>query len=429
MARANIDLSWLASLLTKTPTATPNPTYGAEQEAPYTDPVTGQTSSAPAYTDAGGNEIPGSLPKGADITSRFTAPSKWQTFVHPEAAAAINSLNSGFASRPIIAQQTHDIGNTIGAQDAKLMRPLMPTALQSPSISDTQAYLATGGDYQPTHTGTEGRALLNNAANIQAPQSAADVAQANVNLSQATGELQREPVHESGLAQQDVNNLSRLLHVDAPTINLNAQQIKAQIGIEPTVEQVREYTINQQKQEAELGLKTSTERNTLYNTYGAPTMHNQAVKDLADSSNYPIQPPYENRINPSGTITPRTRNPLGMSTMAQTMGAMSDLTNANGLDTIKDNHGNTYTIPKAPPGDVDPLNPGGNSRSLVAPPDTSSSAPTNTNSVPVVPQERPLTYDMNPRNVSTSTELSPWIKWLLQQGQSNSQSFSPYGLH
>lgn len=370
MARANIDLSWLASLLTQTPTTTPNPTFGDTQEKPYTDPVTGNSSTVPAYTDAQGNEIPGTIPSGADTTSRFTVPSKWQTFVHPEAAAAINSLNSQYASRPIIAQQTHDIGNTIGAQDAGLMRPLMAPALQNPDISNTQAYLATGGDYQPTHTGVEGRALLNNAANIQATQSAADVTQANVNLSQATGELSREPVTEAGLAQQDVNNLSRLLHVDAPTINLNAQQIKAQTGLEPTVEQVREYTINQQKQEAQLGLKTATERNTLYDSYGAPTMHNQAVKELADSENYPIQSSYENRINPSGTITPRTRNPLGMSAMAQTMGAMSDLTNANGVDTIKDNAGHTYTIPKAPPSDVDPLNPPNSGRGLVSNPET-----------------------------------------------------------
>lgn len=370
MARASIDLSWLASLLTKTPTTTPNPTFGDTQEQPYTDPVTGNSSTVPAYTDAQGNEIPGTLPKNADTTSRFTVPSKWQTFVHPEAAAAINSLNSQYASRPIIANQINDVNNQVGAKNFDIVKNAggVPNALSK--VPSDAGYLLTGGDYQPTHTGVEGRALLNNAANIQAPQSAADVTQANVNLSQATGELSREPVTEAGLAQQDVNNLSRLLHVDAPTINLNAQQIKAQTGLEPTVEQVREYTINQQKQEAQLGLKTATERNTLYDSYGAPTMHNQAVKDLADSSNYPIQSPYENRINPSGTITPRTRNPLGMSSMAQTMGAMSDLTNANGVDTIKDNAGHTYTIPKAPPSDVDPLNPPNSGRGLVSNPET-----------------------------------------------------------
>lgn len=427
MGRANIDLSWLASLLTKTPTTTPNPTFGDTQEQPYTDPVTGQTSAAPAYTDAGGNEISGSVPKGADTTNRFTVPSKWQTFVHPEAAAAINSLNSQFASRPIIAQQTHDISNTIGAQDAKLMRPLMAPALQSPDISDTQAYLATGGDYQPTHTGVEGRALLNNAANIQAPQSAADVINANVGLRQAKGVEARTGIAEEALDQEQIDRLASLTGVEAPTIRLNAERIKNEQGTQGLYEHTREAVMKQKDEEAALNAKIATERNTLYDSYGAPTMHNQAVKDLADSSNYPIQLPYENRINPSGTITPRTRNPLGMSTMAQTMGAMSDLTNANGMDTIKDNHGNTYTIPKAPPGDINPLNPGG--RGLVTPPSESSSGTPVTNSVTIIPQERPLTHDMNPRNVSTSTELSPWLKWLLQQGQSPSQSSSPFGLH
>lgn len=370
MPRANIDLSWLASLLTTTPTTTPNPTFGDTQEKPYTDPVTGNSSTVPAYTDAQGNEIPGTVPSGADTTSRFTVPSKWQTFVHPEAAAAINSLNSQYASRPIIAQQTHDIGNTIGAQDAGLMRPLMSPALQNPNISNTQAYLATGGDYQPTHTGVEGRALLDNAANIQAPQSAADVVSAGNVLHETQGVAARMNTTEQSLDQDAINRLSQLTHVEAPQIKLTADRLAGELRRQPTYEEIREDLLQQQKQDAQLGLKTSTERNILYDSYGAPTMHNQAIKELADSSNYPIQSPYENQINPSGTITPRMRNPLGMSAMAQTMGTMSDLTNANGVDTIKDNAGHTYTIPKAPPSDIDPLNPPNSGRGLISNPET-----------------------------------------------------------
>src|SRR5689334_3870339 len=144
MPRANIDLGWLAGLLTKTPTATTNPDFDPSQEVPYTDPVTGQTSG-----------VMGQRP--------LIAPTNWQRLVHPEAAAAIDDINNKFTAQPAFSTQANLIRQSIAARNVANT----PAWARLPNTTPEQEALLGGGTFQtPSQVMPEVRAAGDLQSNV-----------------------------------------------------------------------------------------------------------------------------------------------------------------------------------------------------------------------------------------------------------------------
>lgn len=230
MGRANIDLSWLAGLLTDTPTATPNPDYTGDPNdlIPYTDPVTGQTSA-------------GQTP--------YIKPTKWQELFKPEASQAINNLNTQFSARPAMMKLEHDTKNTLGGQDFDTVRPYQSPSLRA--VPSEAGYLLTGGDLRPTATGPEARALSNNMAGVSSIQSNTDINLANKNFADSKNMLEVQPFQAATARQNAINDLATALHVTPKEIQLQANELDYKLGRQAESHELADYilhnNINEQK--------------------------------------------------------------------------------------------------------------------------------------------------------------------------------------
>lgn len=373
MPRANIDLSWLAGLLSPTPTAanSQNPAYGAIEdpnaEADHSgvpggnhgaipgigyqpqdsngNPIPTSTIDYPAksslktYHDSNGNAIDPSLVAKFGTTSPYKAPSQWQRMIHPEQSGQIDQLNNSFSSRPLVAQQENNI--RYGTALSNIAR--MPHSALPLGVSPTEAAATGYGTFQtPVELSQQNRAMANMEGGITPLQSSTDINVAKSNLESSNRALQRQPTVEAGLDQQAVNNLQKLLHVDEPSIRLAEMQVKADIGREPTYEEVREQTLKNQLREQKqlipanttLSLtQTGNQQDVANKThelmpYTTGTMANEAVGRLASSRFQPLGEPFGNRVD-GPMVTPGARNPLGMSPFQQQMQLMKDFTGQN----------------------------------------------------------------------------------------------------
>lgn len=365
MGRANIDLSWLVGLLTKTPTAEQNPTFGASQEQPFFDSQTGTYSSEPAYTDAQGNEIPGTLGK-ADTIHQLVPPSQWQRFVHPEQAGQIDTVNNAFVTKPLMAGLENKVNIDTRAGNVLKMNP----ALRPPTLTPEQAAVSGYGDFSPpTITNQYNRAVTGAEGGLPTTMGQTDVVQAGTGLKASLGEAGRQDVQESVLDQDTLNHWFKSFHLTPMESQLAEKQLKTEMGVQPLVAQIRERALqNQLKEQTDLvpaqtqlsltqtqnAQRGASEAGNLW-PYTKTSMDNRAIGDAATSFAIPEQPRFANMIQPDKSVAPFRKDPLGASPFAIQMSSLGDLKNASGGDIIKDSSGKSYTIPKAPPSNMDPL--------------------------------------------------------------------------
>lgn len=318
MARAQIDLSWLAGLLTPTPTAvdsanTPDLDIGSQGK----------------FLDQNFN----------DVSQPYSSPSNWQRMIHPEQAAQIDQLNNQFAVRPLAAAQENQIKYDTALTNISRMPKF---ALASGTTPQEMASTGYGTFQTPVELAQQNRAMANMSGGITPIQSSTDINAAHENLEASNRALQRQPTVEAGLDQQSVNSLQKLLNVDQPSIKLAESQIRSELGREPTYEEVRERTLSNQLNEqknlipaqTQLSLTQTGNAQRIANEtgrlwpYEQRTMENSAVGNAASSRYQPLGESFGNRID-NGIVTPTVRNPLGMSPMMQNMQLVKELTGEN----------------------------------------------------------------------------------------------------
>lgn len=404
MARANIDLSWLAGLLTKTPTAanSVNPDYNQEDSIPYTDPVTGQTSGV----------MPNNTP--------YTPPTQWQRLVHSDQANAIDALNNQAVSKPLSASLSN--ASDIRVRSGNYAR--LPSSLQVPNLSPTEAAVAGYGEFNPpTILNQQNRAVMDAQGGVPSTLAATDVTQAGTGLKAAVGEAGRQDVQESILDQDTLNHWFTAFHLTPLQSQLAEKQLKSETGVQPLVAQIRERALqNQQQQEEHLvpaqtqlsltqtenAQRQASEVGTLW-PYAKTALDNRMIGESATSHYLPEMDRFGNTIQPDGSIKPFTKNPLGASPFAVQMQSLGDLTGAGAGQTIKSADGkHTYTIPAAPPSNIDPLTGGSVSKSFTTPTGTptitSTNGPTVTHDT-TGSMSPPVTHGLStlPQSSTTST--------------------------
>lgn len=333
MARANIDLSWLASLLTKTPTA------DSQANTPDDD-----IGSQGKFLDE----------NFKDVDQPYQSPTAWQRMLHPEASGQIDQLNNQYSYKPIAAAQDNSIKfNTAKSNIARMPSSALPLGV----TPDEMASTGYGTGQTPVELAQQNRAMSDMAGGITPIQSSTDINAAKENLTASNRALQRQPTVEAGLDQQSVNNLQKLLHVDEPSIRLAESQIKGELGREPTYEEVRERTLSNQLREqrdlvplqANLALtQTGNAQDVATKThelmpYTTGIMANDAVGKLAESRFQPLGEPFGNRVD-GPMVTPGVRNPLSMAPFQQSMQLMKEY-NGNNTQTITGPDGKPMTGP------------------------------------------------------------------------------------
>lgn len=339
MARGNIDLSWLASLLTPTPTAanSVNSSYDPNQSIPYTDPVTGQTSGV----------MPDNTP--------FKSPSNWQRLVHPEQAGMIDTLNTQSVAKPI--SQNEDVLSELARRASVVSR--RPSYMQTPGMTPDQAAASGQGDLSqsiPQITSNNANAIY--AANGGAPLDAAalhnlatqqiEEARAGT-MRAATGNVLGTPVTQAAAENAGAGT--------ALQYNLGRQAVMpSEFG-----RQLAENRLGQASATGQLGLLPS--RLSLESTqlgtqipiaeeqqselpWTTATMRAGAIRNLAETERMNIPPAATNMVNPNtGGIT-RMKDPLGANPFMLQFAGIQDLENqmsGKGM-ALKASDGSTYYV-------------------------------------------------------------------------------------
>lgn len=366
MARANIDLSWLASLLTKTPTATPNPAYGASDDPSFEGPVQ-QGGAQPQYSPSGTYVDP-TVASQYGTTQPFEAASKWQHMMHPEASQAIDQLNNQAASAQVMPSINNTAALKVRAGNEQLLPPELRPNISSPLSAAAAGYGSL--DTSPSYINQQNQALLTAQHGLPGLKAATDLTTGTYQYNAATGALSRQPREQSILNQDQVNQMRTVYGLTPDQIDLAEQQVKADARFKPTENSIRDQALkNQASQqqnivpaEQNLQLTQTGNQQAVANKtaslmpYTTGTMQNNAVAGLTQSQFMPEEPPYGNRID-NGVVTPFTKNPLGASPIAMQMATMEDITGKN-AQTITLPSGKTIKIQgtgvsRAP---FDPLN-------------------------------------------------------------------------
>lgn len=332
MGRANIDLSWLASLLTKTPTAT------TSANTPDLDP-----GSVGKFLDE----------NGQDVSQPYSSPSQWQRLVHPEESGAIDKMNNDYISKPIMANLENRTSLGIRAGNVGLL----PLAL-APNTPALSAAAAGYGslDTSPSYINQQNRALLTAQHGLPGTQAATDLNIGKIENVASAGTLDRQPMEQSILNQDTVNRWHTVYGLTPDQIELAEKQVKSDLRFKPTEDSIKTQALKNQQQEqdtlvpAEQNLRLTqtgnaqniASENTQLWPYTQRSMDNHAVADAATSKYIPLQEPRGASID-NGVVTPFQRNPLGASQYESMMSMMSDI-NGKGTQTITGPDGKKMTV-------------------------------------------------------------------------------------
>lgn len=377
MSRANIDLSWLASLLTKTPTTADNantPDLAPGSEGKFLDP-TGTLH---------GDTI--------DISNPYQSPTTMQRLVWPDQSAQIDKLNNQYSSQPLMANLENSTNLNIRAGNVKKLDPsLQPN--ESPLAAAAGGYGSL--DTSPSYINQQNQALLNAQHGLPGVRSATDLNTGQYDLTASKGAVDRQQMEQSAISGDLVNRWNTAYGLTPQQISLAERQVKSELGFQGSVEQIREQALKNQFDEQShlipaqnrLSLTQTTnaqnaasEQQTMW-PYAKTALDNRMIGEAATSHYLPEMDRFGNTIQPDGSIKPFTKNPLGASPFAVQMQSLGDLTGADVGQTIKSADGkHTYTIPAAPPSNIDPLTGGSVSKSFTTltgiPTITSTNGPT-----------------------------------------------------
>lgn len=385
MARANIDLSWLAGLLSGTPTAKPNPAFGAGPDPDFEGPVQ-QGGTQPLY-DPSGNYVDPTVASQYGTTQPFESASKWQHMVHPEASQAIDTMNNQAASAQVMPSINNAAALKVRASNEQLLPPSLQPNISSPLSAAAAGYGSL--DTSPSYINQQNQALLTAQHGLPGLKAATDLTTGKYQNVEATGALDRQQQEQSILNQDQVNRMQTVYGLTPQQIHLAEMQVSADSMFKPTENSIRAQALkNQQEQtfkldpaqlrlnEAQVGNQQSIADQTARQIpYTTRTMQNNAVAGLAQSQYMPEEPPYGNRIGIDGSVTPFVRNPLGASPIAMQMELMKDITGKS-IQTITLPSGKTITVQGSGVSHA-PFNPLG--------------TPTSTSNTDVVPPMHPST--------------------------------------
>lgn len=106
--------AWMALLKGVVGGPEADPTAGYTQDAPYTDPVTGQVSSQPSFSNAAGKTIY-DQPTGNLVKT----PGFWDRVVNPSGSQMADQMNVGYKTAPALDAQQHSFAVAHANEGAK----------------------------------------------------------------------------------------------------------------------------------------------------------------------------------------------------------------------------------------------------------------------------------------------------------------------
>lgn len=312
-----------------------------------------QVQQNPAFQDYSLNDPEATSPDTVQ-QPRYIPPTRMQQYFHPEASGIINQLNATYASSPITAEHQNDITQAVRQMNIGRMNPRdLPnrtpqelaemgygTGDMTPENIVQQNTAVSGLDsgFVPTRA-----AALHNEASAQAQEAANRARGAALAGTEGLPEQQVETerarqTYESG----EYGGETALQPSKFRNMGLNySNEYQQGLGLKSRIPYLNEEAQAQAEREAFLA-----KEQLKYDPYYARTLGNEAVRGTVESSQIPIGGPFANIIQPDNSVQTRMRNPYGMSSIAQTMGAMGDINNMGGKPmVVKDNNGNTFTVP------------------------------------------------------------------------------------
>lgn len=290
MPRANIDLSWLAGLLTKNPTKdASNPAYQATQADDNT------------WQDAKGNDVTAAYNLHGNQSPYKTGynPSLFQKQFYPEESDQV--MKALFA--PKMAQITHDVGQNLSIGDWKKVKPFAGDTYGN--IPDDAAALMTGKDLSATNIGTQARAVLGNLKNIAMPLASGDLSKAKVYEGEMAGDVNRlagsEQLKATALANQN----------EYQSENVPAQHLVDQFNQRNALRVAQDLDpLKVDSDIATASLNKQVESEKLANAPALlKTLKNTITSNLGESWRTPTpNVPAFDVINPDGTFTRGDKN-------------------------------------------------------------------------------------------------------------------------
>lgn len=346
MGRANIDLSWLASLMTPTPTAQ------SQANTPDLDP-----GSQGQFLD----------PNFQDTNQPFQSPSQWQRIVHPEQSNAIDAQNNEFITKPLQAGLDNRTALNIHAGNVGLLDPSL-----RPNTNPLSAAASGYGDINqsPSYINQQNSALLQAQHGVPGIQASTGINTAKYQNTASAGSLERQQAEQSILNQDQVNQLQTVYGLTPAQIDLAEQQVKASSHFLPTENSIKTQALkNQQEEQSNLiPAQTSLAETQTQNAqrqaseignlwpYAKTALDNRAIGDAATSKFIPLQEPRGASIDSStGMVSPFQRNPLGASQYESMISMMKDI-NGNDTQMVPDQNGKMVKM-KVPNTLHTPFNP------------------------------------------------------------------------
>lgn len=331
---AKIDLSWLAQLLTPTPTA------DSQANTPDQDP---------------GHEGKFLDSNFQDTTTPYQAPSTWQRAVWPTQAGAVDTLNNQASALP----RQENLANQTQLQIRQSNIAKRPMAQQGIYPPDQEAAMGQGDLTQTpsdinranaaTIYGANGGPSLDAAALHNTATQAIEEAKART-LQAATGNALGTPtlnaaVENAGGNTALMSNVARQTAIPSDLTRelaenkLGTAQATGELGLLPSRLSLSGTTLGNQNAAAEQA------RTDL--PFTLATQRTGDIRNLAETERMPIPSQYTDLVDPStGGIT-LSKDPLGRNPIAMTFAGMSDiadLAKGKGAQTFIGNDGKPYTV-------------------------------------------------------------------------------------
>lgn len=267
--------------------------------------------------------------QGEDITSQVEKfgtgpvknPSFWNRAFNPAAARQAGEINAKYALTPAMREQEFSIEKSQGIQRAKQFLSFnqpdkYPTPTDVPDDYALKAYMAMGGQVDPTAMNVARRSIVAGTRGVPETEGETDALEAKYKRRQAEGMLNRQTIQEKIWDEKAVNDFSTVTGVDPKQIQLTIKQLEGELSREPTRQEVLTSALNLQKEEQELtGEKLKAEKRLL------PTELSTA--DLVAmgkniGAQFPLgldrTSPFAHRLNPTGELV-RESNPAYVSSM------------------------------------------------------------------------------------------------------------------
>lgn len=373
MGKVNIDLGALFGALTKTPTAQQNPAFGAEEQQyePSFNYQTGKMDDIPSdYTSPAGGSIDPSLVKKYGTTNPVLSPTRMQHLFHPDQSQAIDSMNNQAIMHTVIPGIDNAAQLRVRAGNVGLLDPSL-----RPNTSPLSAAASGFGslDTSPTYINQQNESLLTAQHGLPGTKAATDLNVGQYDLTASKGAIDRQQMEQSVISGDLVNRWNTAYGLTPQQISLAERQVKAELGFQGSVEQIREQALKNQFDEqsrlipAEHNLsltQTGNAQNIASETsrmwpYQKEALDNRMIGDAATSKYLPLQEPRGGKIDSStGIITPFDRNPLGASQYESMLSMMHDI-NGNDTQLVPDQNGRMVKV-KMPNSLHTPFNPLGN---------------------------------------------------------------------